>query len=140
MNKVLMLAAASVAAGCLLVGAAPARAQGDGTFPLIIGSTRLLVLRTPDTLNGRDMPVEERAGHVQDVFAKHLGGKYAKVSWKTWGDRVHIYLNGDFVLAVTPADAQATGYKSASQLAPVWVAAIRKGFNEAHVGASGGAR
>ena len=71
---------------------------------------------------------------------KEMRAWYAKVSSKTWGDRVHIYLNGDFVLAVTPADAQATGYKSAAQLAPVWVNAVKKGFNEAHVGASGGAR
>jgi hypothetical protein len=135
-NIVKFAAAAVLAAGALL--AVPAMAQ-DEARPLIIGSTRLLIIRNGDTLNGRPMSVAERIGHVQDVFAKHLGGKYAKVTWKNWGDRVHLYLNNDFTLAVTPADAAATGYKSAAQLAPVWVQALRKGFNEAHVQGKGGA-
>lgn len=137
MRNILKLAAAALVAGSVLLGGA-ARAQ-DGGQPLIIGNTRLLLVRHGDTLNGRPMSVDERIGHVQDVFAKHLGGKYARVTTKKWGDRVHLYLNNDFVLAVTPADAQATGYKSAEQLAPIWAAALRKGFTNGHVQGNGGA-
>lgn len=135
MRNILKFAAAGVIAGSILLGSA-ARAQEAGR-PLIIGATRLLVVRNDDTLNGRPMSVDERIGHVQDVFAKYLGGKYAKITSKKWGDRVHLYLNNEFVLAVTPDDAQATGYKSAEQLAPVWADALRKGFNEGHVQGNG---
>ena len=128
--------AAALLAAAALMGAAGASGEEK---PLIIASTRLLIVRSGDTLNGRAMSVDERIGHVQDVFAKHLGGKYAKVTWKSWGDRVHLYLNNDFTLAVTPTDASSTGYKTATQLAPVWVEALKKGFNEAHVQGKGGA-
>lgn len=137
MKNTLKLLAAGLLAVSALLGT-PALAQ-DEAEPLIIGSTRLLMVRAGDTLNGRPMTVGERIGHVHDVYAKHLGGKYARVTSKKWGDRVHLYLNNDFVLAVTPADAAATGYKSAEQLAPVWAAALRKGFNEGHVQGKGGA-
>jgi hypothetical protein len=124
--------AALLAVGLALGAGAPARAQ-DEAAPLIIGTNRLLMLRHGDTLNGRPMTVQERINHVQDLFPKYLGGPMGRITSKPWGDRVHLYLNGDFVLAVTPADAKGTGYKSAAQLAPVWAKALQRGFEEARV-------
>lgn len=130
------LIAGGLLAATLIAGAG--WAQG-GPNALVIGPTRVLMIRSADTLNGQEQAPEVRIAHVHDVFAKHLGGKYARFTTKPWGDRVHIYLNGDFVLAVTPADAKATGYKSAAQLAPIWTEALKKAFNAAHVEGKGGA-
>ena len=135
MDRVFRFAvSALVAAGVLAAG--PVRAQGEpGT--LIIGTNRILKLRAPDTLNGREWTVEQRINHVHDVFPKYLGGPFGKITSKKWGDRIHLYLNNEFVLAVTPADAQATGYKTTAQLAEVWARALQRGFNLAHVRVSG---
>lgn len=122
-----------------LVAAVVAPAVRAEEKPLVIGGVRLMLIRTGDTLNGRAMSVDERIGHVQDVFAKHLGGKYGKFTWKKYGDRVHLYLNNDFVLAVTPADAKATAHKSAEKLAPIWLEELKKAFNATHAGNTGGA-
>ncbi len=121
------------AAGVGLFGSAFGIARADDGKPLIIGGTRLLHIRTADTLNGRVMTMQNRVDHVQDVFAKHLGGQTGRISWKKIGERVHLYLNGDFVLAVTPTDARLNGYKGAARLAPVWVAALNRGFRESNV-------
>jgi hypothetical protein len=112
--------------------ALPALAQ-EPPRPLILGGTQLFMIRTGDTLNGREWSIGDRIGHVQDVYAKNLGGQYAKFTWKKWGDRVHLYLNDEFTLAVTPADAKATGYKTAEKLAPIWLNGLKKGFSETHV-------
>jgi len=126
------LAVAALAAATALLAVGPVRAQDDAR-PLIIGSNRLFMIRAGDTLNGREWSVQDRINHIQDVFPKYLGGPHGKITWKKWGDRVHLYLNGDFVLAVTPEDARATGYKSADQLAPIWVQGLQRGFRLAHV-------
>jgi hypothetical protein len=131
MKRLARWALAALAAAVALVGAPSARAQ-DEAKPLVIGNTQLFLIRSGDTLNGRQMSVQDRIDHVQDVFAKYLGGQYAKFTWKKFGQRVHIYLNGEFVLAVTPADAQATAYKQAEKLAPIWVKGLQKGFAEGH--------
>lgn len=125
-------------AACLLAAtvAGGAVAQG-GPNALVIGSTRVLMVRTGDVLNGRDLTPEDRIAHVHDVFAKHLGSKYAKFTSKPIGNRVHLYVNGDFVLAVTPADAKANGYKSAAHLAPVWLASLKKAYLAGHVQGNG---
>src|SRR5687768_10506612 len=103
MHRIARLVAAGVAAGTLLLsGGAAVRAQ-EGTKPVIIGATWLFPLRTGDVLNGKEWSIQDRIDHLQDVFAKHLGGQYAKFSAKKWGERVHLYLNDEFVLAVTPA-------------------------------------
>jgi hypothetical protein len=134
MKTLIRLALAVVTALSL----APALRAEDGK-PLVIGGVRLFLIRGGDTLNGRDMSIDARIDHVQDVFAKHLGGKYAKFTWKKFGERVHIYLNNDFVLACTPADAKATAHKTAEKLAPIWLEGLKKAFNETHVGPGGGA-
>jgi len=129
-------ALAALALAALLGAGHPAVAQ-DEARPLVIGPTRLFTIRTGDTLNGRQLSVQERLNHIQDILPRHLGGPNGKITTKKWGDRVHLYMNGDFILAVTPADARATGYKTAEQLAPIWVADLQRGFNEAHVRITG---
>jgi hypothetical protein len=131
-HRLTLLAGALLAAGALFLAGSPARAQ-DEPKPLIIGANRVLTIRVGDTLNGREMSVQDRINHIQDVLPKHLGGALGKITSRKWGDRVHLYLNGDFVLAVTPADAKATGYKTAEQLAPIWAHALDWGFQAARV-------
>lgn len=127
------LALVTVVSGITLLGPAAPPASAQDSAPLIIGTNRVLTVRAGDTLNGREMSVQDRIGHLQDVFAKYLGGQHGKITSKKWGERVHLYLNGDFVLAVTPADAKATGHKSAETLAPLWLKALETGFAGAHV-------
>ena len=130
MQRLARLATITALAGAILPLGTPARAQEEEARPVIIGTNRVLMLRSGDTLNGRQMSIQDRINHIQDVFPKYLGGPGGKITWKKWGDRVHLYLNGDFVLAVTPADAAATGYKTAEQLAPIWAEKLQKGFDE----------
>ena len=138
MVRLARIAATALAAAVLLAPGAPVRAQ-DESRPLIIGAARLFTIRSGDTLNGRSMSVGERIDHVQDVFAKYLGGQFGRFTWKKWGDRVHLYLNSQFVLAVTPQDAAATGYKNTEQLAAIWLRELQRGFEESHT-QSGAAR
>ena len=133
MCRLARLAMAAALAGAVFSMGTPVRAQGEEARPLIIGTNRVFIIRTGDTLNGRQMSIQERINHVQDIFPKYLGGKAGKITWKKWGDRVHLYLNGEFVLAVTPADAAATGYKTADQLVPIWADKLQRGFDLAHV-------
>ena len=131
MHRLFRLAVVTVAAGAALLPGSAVRAQ-DEARPVVIGSNRLFLIRSGDTLNGKEWSAQDRINHIQDVYAKYLGGQVGKFTWKPIGDRVHIYLNGEFVLAVTPADAQATGYKSSGQLAPIWVKGLQKGFDATH--------
>lgn len=117
--------------GTLLIGpSSPAMAQGKITQVVIGGKVRIN-LRQGDTLNGRTLTVEERVQNVDEVFAKHLGNKKGKITTKKVGERVHLYLNGDFVIAATPADAKAGGYKKVDALAAAWTKSLTAGFNEA---------
>ena len=110
----------------------PFRSAGaDEARPLAIGNQIVAILRTGDTLNGKEWSVADRINHVQDVIAKHLGGRRFEITGKALGERVHVYVNGDFTLAVTPADAKATGFKSAKDLAPKWRKALLKALDNA---------
>jgi hypothetical protein len=140
MNRFARLAAAAVVAGTLLLSGGAAVQAQEGSKPVIVGATWLFPLRTDDTLNGKEWSIQDRIDHLQDVFAKHLGGQYAKFSAKKWGERVHLYLNDEFVLAVTPADAKAVGHKSATTLAPIWMKKLAEGFNDTHTPITGTSR
>jgi len=104
---------------------------GAELTPIVIGGKVRINLRQGDTLNGKTITVEERRQTVDEIFAKHLGGKKGKITTKKVGERVHIYLNGDYVIAATPADAKAGGYKKVDQLAAAWTKSLQNGFNEA---------
>jgi hypothetical protein len=122
----------AVALGITLAAGAcvTARAQGKSLYPVVIGGRVRVNLRVGDTLNGRAVTPEERVQTIDEVFAKHLGGKKGKVTAKKVGDRVHLYLNGDFILAATPADAKAGGYKKVDEVAAAWQKSLQKAFDE----------
>ena len=140
MHRIARLVAAGVAAGTLLLSSGVAVRAQEGSKPVIIGATWLFPLRVDDTLNGKEWSIQDRIDHLQDVFAKHLGGQYAKFSAKKWGERIHLYLNDEFVLAVTPADAKAVGHKTALTLAPIWMKKLAQGFDDTHTPITGTAR
>jgi hypothetical protein len=122
MNRLARLAASLAVAVAAMAGSlmsAPAVAQGAPGV-LKIGSSWVATLRNGDRLNGRDWTAQDRIDHVHDYIAKHLGGQRAKVSSRKIGERTHLYVNGDFVLAVTPEDAKVNGYKNTEKLAAVW--------------------
>jgi hypothetical protein len=121
LSKLIVIGAVAAAA---LAPAPPARAQ-EAPEVLIIGNEQILRIRAGDTLNGREMSVHDRISHVYDLLPKYLGGRFGRFTARPWRDRVHIYLNDEFILAVTPADARATGYKSAAQLGPIWLSALQ---------------
>ena len=133
MNRLARLAASLVvavaaAAGTLL--SAPAVAQGAPGV-LKVGSSWVATLRNGDRLNGRDWTAQDRIDHVHDYIAKHLGGQRAKVTSRKIGERTHLYVNGDFVLAVTPEDAKVNGYKTTEKLAAVWAPRLSSALSEA---------
>jgi hypothetical protein len=140
MHRFARLVAAVLAAGTLLLSSGAAVRAQEGSKPIIIGATWLFPLRSADTLNGKEWSIQDRVDHLQDVFAKHLGGQYAKFSAKKWGERVHLYLNDEFVLAVTPADAKAVGHKTAITLAPIWMKKLAQGFDDTHTPITGSGR
>jgi len=126
----LRCAAIALAAGALLTAGVAVRAD-EGKY-VIIENSHLFQIRNGDTLNGVQMSVQDRIDHIQDLFAKYLGGQTGKFTTKKYGERTHIYMNGEFVLAVTPADARSSGYKTTDKLAPIWVKHLAKGFAEGH--------
>lgn len=140
MHRFARFVAAALAAGTLLLSSGAAVRAQEVSKPVIIGATWLFPLRADDTLNGKEWSIQDRIDHLHDVFAKHLGGQYAKFSAKKWGERVHLYLNDEFVLAVTPADAKAVGHKSAVTLAPIWMRKLAQGFDDTHTPITGSSR
>jgi hypothetical protein len=132
---------AAAAAVLLVVSGMQSRAQDDDKpQAVVIGPTWLFFVRTGDTVNGRELSPRARVDHIHDVLAKHLGGQSGRFTQRKVGNRVHVDLNGDFILAVTPADAAANGYKGADRLAPIWVQKLSQGFEAAHVLPSGKAK
>lgn len=104
----------------LLLGAAPTPRPS----PVVIGGDTAFYLRRPDRLNGRNWSVQDRVDHLNDQLAGVLGSPGHTVSAKRWGNRMHLYVDGRFILAVTPADAAAAGVKSVPRLAFTWKRAI----------------
>ena len=105
-----------------------ARADAPGT--VWIGGILCFKIRT----DSKEGVVQQRVDKIHDVFAKHLGGAYQKFTAKRIGSRYHIYLNGEFIIAVWPADAKATGYKSSTSLGKHWAKRLQAGFKAAHAG------
>ena len=103
----------------LLAGAAPA-SEPRGT--VVIGEITCFRIRMPD----RGESVQRRVDYIQDMVPKFLGGDPVQVTLRTVGESQHIDVNGEFVVAVTPEDARATGYKNAAALAPIWREALEQ--------------
>ena len=106
----------------LMAGAAIATGPPRGT--VVIGQTTCFRIRVID----KGQTVQQRVDHIQDILAKYLGGDAASFTVRNVGERRHIDLNGEFLVAVTPEDAKATGHKSAVTLAPVWRDAMERAF------------
>jgi hypothetical protein len=100
------------------VGAAQAAPEPRGT--VVIGSVTCFRIRVPD----RGLSVQQRVDYIQDMAPKFLGGDPVQVTIRPVRDEQHIDVNGQFVVAVTTADARATGYKNAAALAPIWRTAL----------------
>src|SRR5207253_700869 len=91
---------------------------------VVIGAITCFRIRVPD----RGQRVQERMDHIQDLAAKFLGGETVHLTIRPVGMRQHIDVNGEFLVAVTPEDARATGHKSAATLAPIWRNALERAF------------
>lgn len=113
----------------LCLAAAAAGAQ-TGPVPLVFADRQVLLLRVPDTLNGRIWTVPQRIDHALDIVAKYLGSDRAALTTRSIRSRVHFYLNGEFVLAATPSDAKAAGYKDTAKLATAWKKALESAIAE----------
>ena len=111
-----------VLALCAGAAAPESNPQPHGT--VVIGTITCFRLRVSD----RGQSVRERADHIQDMAAKFLGGEAIHFTIRTLGNRQHIDVNGEFLVAVTPNDARATGYKTAASLAPIWRNALESAF------------
>ena len=109
--------------GLLLMGGmAIARALPTGT--VVIGEVECFRIRRADG----NKSIQERVDFIHDVGAKYLGGESVAFTIRPVGERQHIDVNGEFIVAVTPDDAKATGYKKASELAPIWRSALERAF------------
>ena len=106
-------------------GLAPASlAANSPPGSVIIGDVTCFRIRVSDG----NTTVQQRVDHLQDVSAKYLGGGPLRFRTRPVGPRRHIDVNDEFLVAVTPADAAATGYKTAAALAPVWQRALERAF------------
>ena len=105
-------------------GVAAPQSLSEPRGSVVIGSITCFRLRVPD----RGQSVRERVDHIQDIAAKYLGGDAVHLTIRPVGNRQHIDVNGEFLVAVTPDDARATGHKSAATLAPLWRAALESAF------------
>lgn len=108
----------------------PSGAQPAPENPkVLIGTTFCFQVRCADGSQSQ----QDRADQVQEVFARHLGGRGVFTlhkSGKSPASRVQIRLNGDPVITVTIQDAKATRFLNAEDLAPLWKQALEKAFNE----------
>jgi len=108
----------------LSAGVATSQNLSEPRGTVVIGQATCFRLRVPD----RGQSVQERVDHIQDIAAKYLGGDPVHLTIRTVGNRQHIDVNGEFLVAVTPDDARATGHKSTATLAPLWRDALERAF------------
>ncbi len=102
------------------------QASAPPTGSVTIGQVTCFRIRVPD----RGESIQGRVNHIQDIAAKHLGGDTVRITIRTVGDRRHIDVNDEFLVAVTPEDARATGHRTAATLAPVWRLALERAFRQ----------
>ena len=108
----------------LCAGAAAPETRSEPHGTVVIGTIPCFRVRVPD----EGQSVQERVDHIQDLAAKFLGGGTISLTIRPVGARQHIDVNGEFLVAVTPDDARATGHKSATTLAPIWRDALERAF------------
>jgi hypothetical protein len=101
----------------------PARAE---PVNVVLGRTDCFVIRSPDGSEG----IAARVARIHDVFARHAGRTPGRFTIRADGARRLISLDGEFLAAVTPADALATHHESAATLAPVWRDQLQRAWTE----------
>jgi hypothetical protein len=94
---------------------------------VVLGNTDCFVIRAPDG----DESITARVDRIRDVFLGHVGETPGRFTIRADGNRRLIYLDGDFLVAATPADALATHHESAATLAPVWREQLQRAWEEA---------
>lgn len=94
---------------------------------VVLGAMDCFVIRVPDG----DTSAAERAARIRSVFESSQGRPPGRFTIRAEGSRRLIYLDGDYLVAVTPDDAQATHHESAATLAPVWRDRLRLAWEEA---------
>jgi hypothetical protein len=106
----------------------PAGAQPSSppTGTVVVGNIICFRIRVPD----RQQTIQQRVDHIQEMAAKHLGGGPLRFTIRSVGARRHIDVNGEFLAAVTPEDAAATGHRTAATLVPFWRDALARGFRQ----------
>lgn len=114
-----------IALSLAMIAAAPLAAQ-ESRAPVDCGSVTCFVFRVAAEGKAPDA----RAGFAMDIINKYLGGKVGKVTTKSAGKNVKLFLNNDFVAVVTPADAASEKQKSAVELAKRWAAKLSRAFEE----------
>src|SRR5262249_48916350 len=93
---------------------------------VVLGRTNCFVIRAPD---GSDSTAV-RVARIRDVFDRHAGHSPGRFTIRADGARRIISLDGEFLAAVTPADALATHHESAATLAPVWRDQLQRAWKE----------
>jgi hypothetical protein len=105
---------------------AAVQAASPPTGSVIIGQVTCFRIRVPD----RGESIQDRVNRIQDISAKFLGGDTVRITIRPLGSRRHIDVNDEFLIAVTPEDARATGHRTAATLAPVWRLALERAFRQ----------
>jgi hypothetical protein len=93
---------------------------------VVVGGTDCFVIRSPDGAES----IASRVWRIHSVFANHVGRTPGRFTIRADGARRLISLDGDFLVAVTPADALATHHESAATLAPVWRDQLERAWRE----------
>lgn len=129
----LRLAGLFIAAFAFAGPAGRVAASDDNTdVPVVIGATVCFVVHQPQG----EMSALDRVERIHYVFAKYLGAEQATFTTQPIGKDgsagVAIYLNGEHVITVTPADAALTRSKSCPAVAGYWKEALEKAFAETH--------
>jgi len=102
-------------------------ASGAGAAPgaaVYCGTMQCMTLKA----EAHGQSPDQRAERAMNCLNKYLGGKIGKFSTKQVGTDVQILLNGEVLVAVTPADARQEKAKTVAALAAAWRTALTKAF------------
>lgn len=73
---------------------------------------------------------DQRAVMAMNVINKYLGGRVGRVATRPFGKDIMVFLNGERVVTVTPADAKAEKSKSPAVLAAKWARNLSSAFEQ----------
>ena len=108
----------------LLTALVASAALAEGEASIYCGSFRCVTVRAA----AHGLTAEQRVDWAMGLLNKYLGGKRAQFNSARSGSDTQIMLNGEVLLAVTPADARAERVASVSALAQRWKVSIARAF------------